>query len=167
MATKRRSARLAELAGHGHGRSLGPAGAHRPPASLPSTTSCWGPPCSSGYAVLFRRSATRKAAPSCAAAQGCGRPVRVSGDTSVASQHRAPPRGVVLSTTRSRRRRSSERTLGAIVCASHCTGASCTFRFRIFSRERIRSKSSRSLTRQAVQGCFRVSPETGTLAKKP
>ena len=67
---------------------------HRPPTSLPSTTSCWGPLFSSGYAALFRRSATRKAAPSCAAAQGCGRPVRVSGDTSVASQHRAPPRCV-------------------------------------------------------------------------
>ena len=41
---------------------------HRPPTSLPSTTSCWGPLLSSGYAALFRGSATRKAAPSCAAA---------------------------------------------------------------------------------------------------
>ena len=32
------------------------------------------PPLSSGWAARFRRSATRKAAPSCAAAQGCGKP---------------------------------------------------------------------------------------------
>ena len=60
---------------------------HRPPASRPSATSCGGLPFKSGYASFSRRSPTRKAAPSCAAAQGCGRPVRVSGETSVASQH--------------------------------------------------------------------------------
>ena len=87
MPTKRRFARLAELAGLGHGRGLGPAGAHRHSTvrRTPDHHELLGPLFSSGYAALFRRSATRKAAPSCAAAQGCGRPVRVSRDTSVAS----------------------------------------------------------------------------------
>ena len=66
---------------------------HRPPTSEPRTTSVWGPPAhSSGYASRLRRSATRRTAPSVAAAPGCGKPVRVSGETSVASQHSAPPR---------------------------------------------------------------------------
>ena len=39
----------------------------------------------------LRRSATFSAAPSTTAAHGCGCPVRVRGDTSVASQHKAPP----------------------------------------------------------------------------
>ena len=68
---------------------------HRPPTSDPRTTSFWGPPAlSSGYASRLRRSATRRTAPSVAAAPGCGKPVRVSGETRVASQHSAPPRGV-------------------------------------------------------------------------
>ena len=49
---------------------------------------------SSGYAARLRRSAILSAAPSVAAAHGCGCPVRVSGETNVASQHRAPPSGV-------------------------------------------------------------------------
>ena len=42
-------------------------------------------------AAVARRLARRRR---CAAAQGCGKPVRDSGETSVASQHRAPQRGV-------------------------------------------------------------------------
>ena len=48
----------------------------RSPTLEPSTTS-----------VCLRRSATRSTAPSMAAAHGCGCPDRVSGETSVASQH--------------------------------------------------------------------------------
>ena len=60
----------------------------RPPISEPSTSSYCGPPlASSGYVLCLRRSATFSAAPS-----GC--PVLVRGDTSVASQHSAPPLAV-------------------------------------------------------------------------
>ena len=96
---------------------------HRPPTSEPRTTSFCGPArASSGYAACLRRSATRSAAPSMVTVHGCGCPVRVSGDTSVASQHKAPPCGVAPYTTRSSLRRSSAPTFGAVVCASHCWG---------------------------------------------
>ena len=68
---------------------------HRPPTSEPRTTSFCGPArASSGYAACLRRSATRSAAPSKVMVHGCGCPVRVSVDTSVASQHNVPPCGV-------------------------------------------------------------------------
>ena len=51
-------------------------------------------PCEFWVAARLRLSAARSAAPSVSAAQGCGRPVRVSGDTRVASQHKARPSGV-------------------------------------------------------------------------
>ena len=67
----------------------------RPPTSVPRTTSRCAPPMlSSGYATRLCRSAILSAAPSVAAAHGCGCPVRVSGETNVASQQRAPPSGV-------------------------------------------------------------------------
>ena len=43
----------------------------------------------SGYVARLRRSATRSAAPSTSVLHGCGWPVRVNGETSVASQHNA------------------------------------------------------------------------------
>ena len=57
---------------------------------------------SSGYAASLRRSATRITAPSTVAALGCGFPERVSGDTSVALQHCAPPLLIAPYTTRFR-----------------------------------------------------------------
>ena len=67
----------------------------RPPTSVPRTTSRCAPPMlSSGYAARLRRSAILSAAPSVAAAHGCGCPARVSGETNVASQQRALPSGV-------------------------------------------------------------------------
>ena len=67
----------------------------RPPTSEPRTTSSCGPPLqSSGYVDRLRRSATLSTAPSVSAAPGCGCPVRARGETRVASQHSAPPRGV-------------------------------------------------------------------------
>ena len=97
---------LAKLAGlslaPAGGRSCVPRSFHRPPTSEPRTTSCCGPAHASfGYAACLRRSATRSAAPSMVTVHGCGCPVRVSGDTSVASQHNAPPCGVAPYTTRS------------------------------------------------------------------
>ena len=44
--------------------------------------------------AALRRSAARRAAPSTSAVHGCGCPVRVSGETSVASQHSVDPLGV-------------------------------------------------------------------------
>ena len=44
-------------------------------------------------AARLRRCATRSMAPSSSTVPGCGWPVRVSGDTRVASQHKAPPIG--------------------------------------------------------------------------
>ena len=75
----------------------------RPHTSEPSTTSVCGPlRASSGYAARLRRSATR----STAAAHGCGGLDRASGDTSVPSQHCAPPLRSAPCTTRSSLRRS-------------------------------------------------------------
>ena len=52
-----------------------------------------------------------------------GLPSRRTKDTSVAAQHRASPRAAAPSMTKSSRRRSSAATLGAVVFASHCCGA--------------------------------------------
>ena len=71
---------------------------------------------------VLRRSATRSTAPSTAAAHGCGCPDRVSGETSVASQHCAPPLRSAPYTTRSSLRRSCASTCGAVALASHCCG---------------------------------------------
>ena len=56
---------------------------------------------------------------------GCGCPVRASGETRVASQHNAPPRGVAPLTTKSSHLRSSAGPPGAVVCTSHCWGMTC------------------------------------------
>ena len=56
----------------------------------------------------FRGSATRSAALSTSALHGCGCLVRVSGDTRVASQHKAWPVGVAPYTSMSRHRQSPE-----------------------------------------------------------
>ena len=66
---------------------------------------CGPPLASSGYVLCLRRSATFSAAPSTSTVHGCGCPVLVRGDTSVASQHSAPPLAVALV---------------AVVRASHC-----------------------------------------------
>ena len=70
----------------------------------------------------LRRSATFSAASSTTAAHGCGCPVRVRGDTNVASQHKASPWRVAPYTTRSSQRLSSAPTPGAVLWASHCCG---------------------------------------------
>ena len=109
---------------------------HRPPTSEPRTTSFCGPArASSEYAACLRRSATRNAAPSMVTVHGCGCPVRVSGDTSVASQHNAPPCGVAPYTTRSSLRRSSAPTFGAVVCASHYWGDNLAIRSQRLARD--------------------------------
>ena len=95
---------------------------HRPPTPEPRRTSFCLAHASSGYAAYLRRSATRSAAPSMVTVHGCGCPARVSGDTSVASQHNAPPCGVAPYTTRSSLLWSSAPTFGAVVCASHRWG---------------------------------------------
>ena len=68
------------------------------PISEPRTTNFCGPPlASSGYVQCLHRSATFSAAPSTSTVHGCESPVLVilvQGDTSVASQHRAPPLAV-------------------------------------------------------------------------
>ena len=71
----------------------------------------------------LRRSATRSMAPSSCTVPGCGWPFRVSGDTRVASQHKAPSRGDAPQMTKSKRRLSSGATPGAVVAQSHCCGA--------------------------------------------
>ena len=70
----------------------------------------------------FWARATRSTAPSTAAAHGCGCPDRASGDTSVASQHCAPPLLGAPYTTRSSLRRFRVPTCGAVVWANHCCG---------------------------------------------
>ena len=97
--------------------------AQRPPISQARTTRRWGPGRrSSGYLSLFLRLAVTSAAPSSRAVRGCGWPFARSGETKVTSQQRAEPCRVAPYTTRSNLRRSSSRTPGAVVRASHCCG---------------------------------------------
>ena len=63
----------------------------------------------------MRRSALRGADPSVSAAPGCGWHARVSGETSVASQQSATPRGVAPYTTRSKPLRSFCRGVSTVV----------------------------------------------------
>ena len=89
-------ARLAELAGHRHGRGLGATAARRhatvrrPRSRAPRVVRgrCSAPSkrCAFGARPPVKRS--------CAATQGCGRSVRDSHDTNAASQQRAPLRCV-------------------------------------------------------------------------
>ena len=63
-------------------------GSRRPPSSAPSRRRRCGPAAASlGNVARLRRSATRSAAPSTSGLHGCGWPVHVNGETSVASQH--------------------------------------------------------------------------------
>ena len=72
--------------------------------------------------VPFFLLAVTSAAPSSRAVRGCGWPFALSVETKVTSQQRAEPCRVALYTTRSNLRRSSSRTPGAVVRASHCCG---------------------------------------------
>ena len=74
-------------------------------------------------AACLRRSATRSTAPSTAAPHGCGCPDRVSGETSVASQHCAPPLRSAPYTTKSGLRRSC-----APICGRWCWPATAAER---------------------------------------
>ena len=109
---------------------------HRPPTPEPRTTSVCLAHTSSGYAAYLRRSATRSAAPSMVTVHGCGCPVRVSRDTSMAFRSTTRRRGVAPYTTRSSLLWSSAPTFGAVVCASHCsrTQACSTIYARLASR---------------------------------
>ena len=89
---------------------------------------------------------SRSAAPSTAAAHGCGCPE--SGDTSVASQHCAPPLLSAPYTTRSSRRRSCAPTFGAVVWASHCCGTTWPSDPTASRATRTQARST-SLARQA------------------
>ena len=81
------AAARATRAAHGSGPGRAQVGA-RPGTSEPRTTSVWGPPAhSSGYASRLRRSATRRTAPSVAAARGDQR--------GVAAQRSAQRRGAI------------------------------------------------------------------------
>ena len=76
---------------HSRGPCLLRPAARPPPTSAPSTMRRCGPVAArSGYVARLRCSATRSAAPSTSAPHGCGWPVRVNGESTVASQHSAP-----------------------------------------------------------------------------
>ena len=98
-------------------------GVQRPPTSEPSTTRCCGP-------AEFWVSA----APSVSAVPVCGCPARVRGGTSVASQHLTTPWRRSVHNEVEPRRRSSDGTPGAVVCASHCSVANFTKTRFFFAR---------------------------------